>query len=253
MSTVGSSAALVVSDLHAGYGRSEVLHGLDVTVGAQEIVCVLGPNGAGKTTLLRTIAGLNRQRRGQLLWCGEAMRNDGTPGRVKRGVVLVPEGRQIFASMTTRENLLMGAFIRGRDGGVDDELERVYSYFPMLKGLDQRMGSAMSGGQQQMLAIARGLMARPKLLLLDEPSLGLAPIVVQSLAALLTQLPSAFGLSIMLVEQDTSLALSLSSRGYFMQSGRIVVDGTSATLRARLKAQNLFLVSHARSVNKVDE
>jgi branched-chain amino acid transport system ATP-binding protein len=232
---------LRLEGVRSGYGKGEVLHGIDLTVGQSEVVAVLGPNGAGKSTLLRTIAGLLRIRRGSIVWDDKGIKGHSSVKAVAAGIVLVPEGRQIFASLTVRENLLLGAFSRKHDDGVAADLERMFEHFPVLREKQDDRGSAMSGGQQQMLAIARGLMARPRLLLLDEPSLGLSPVVVETLGPLIKTLVRDFSTSVLVVEQNASLALSVAERAYLMQSGRVEVTTTAAEMREMLESDNLYL------------
>jgi branched-chain amino acid transport system ATP-binding protein len=232
---------LRLEGVRSGYGKGEVLHGIDLTVGQGEVVAVLGPNGAGKSTLLRTIAGLMRIRSGALYWDDQKMRGYSSVKAVTEGIVLVPEGRQIFASLTVKENLLLGAFSRKRDESIAADIERMYEHFPILREKQDDRGSAMSGGQQQMLAIARGLMARPRLLLLDEPSLGLSPVIVDTLGPLITQLVHDFSTSVLVVEQNASLALSVAERAYLIQSGRVEVTTTAAEMREMLESDNLYL------------
>ena len=232
---------LHLEGVRCGYGKGEVLHGIDLDVGTGEVVAVLGPNGAGKSTLLRTIAGLLRIRRGSLSWNGSTVKNHTSVKAVANGIVLVPEGRQIFASLTVYENLLIGAFVRKRDDSIAADVERMYEFFPVLREKQHDRGSAMSGGQQQMLAIARGLMARPKLLLLDEPSLGLSPVIVESLGPMIGKIVSEFDTSVLVVEQNASLALAVAERAYLMQSGHVEVEATAADMQEMLKSGNLYL------------
>jgi branched-chain amino acid transport system ATP-binding protein len=232
---------LRLEGVRSGYGKGEVLHGIDLEVGQADVVAVLGPNGAGKSTLLRTIAGLLRIRRGRLSWQGSPVKNHTSVRAVANGIVLVPEGRQIFASLTVRENLLIGAFVRRRDDVIADDVERMFEFFPILREKQHDAGSAMSGGQQQMLAIARGLMARPRLLLLDEPSLGLSPVIVESLGPMIRRIVEEFETSVLIVEQNASLALSIAERAYLMQSGRIEVQASAVDMEEMLKSGNLYL------------
>jgi branched-chain amino acid transport system ATP-binding protein len=232
---------LELQGIRSGYGKGEVLHGIDLTVGGGEVVAVLGPNGAGKSTLLRTIAGLLRIRRGTMHWFGETLKGYNSVTAVAEGIVLVPEGRQIFQSLTVRENLLMGAFARRRDSAIPNDVERMLEHFPVLREKQDDLGSAMSGGQQQMLAIARGLMARPRLLLLDEPSLGLSPVVVDTLGPLIVSLVQDFSISVLIVEQNASLALSVAERAYLVHSGRVAVTAPASEIETMLETSNLYL------------
>ena len=238
---------LRLNEIHSGYGKGEVLHGIDLEVGAGEVVAVLGPNGAGKSTLLRTIAGLLKVRGGSISWDGSVLKGHTAAKAVSRGIVLVPEGRQIFQSVTVRENLLLGAFSRKRDESIAEDIERMYEHFPILREKQHDRGSAMSGGQQQMLAIARGLMARPRLLLLDEPSLGLSPVVVESLPPLISSLVEEFNTSVLIVEQNASVALSVAARAYLINSGRVEVATTASDMEEMLKTDNLYLGGVSRA------
>jgi branched-chain amino acid transport system ATP-binding protein len=225
----------------SGYGRSEIVHQASLTMEPGEIFALLGPNGAGKTTLLRTIAGLLPLRSGRMRWEDADITKRDPVSSVGRGIVLVPEGRQIFVSMTVRENLLMGAFLRRRDPTVNEDLDRMVEHFPVLGQKLKSLGSAMSGGEQQMLAIARGLMARPKLLLLDEPSLGLAPILVNRLRPIIEGLAADFGAAVLLVEQSMSLALGVAGRAALLHSGRLSEPVTAAEMLEAAARENLYM------------
>lgn len=198
---------------------------LDVDSG--EAVAVLGPNGAGKSTLLRTISGLVKPRSGSILYREHEIVGRSTHAIVKLGIVHVPEGRRIFTQMTVLENLMMGAFTRDNKKDIEEHLEFVYEFFPDLAEKRRQLGGELSGGQQQMLAIGRALMSEPSLLLLDEPSLGLSPIMVEQLGKTITAIRHDLGMSIMLVEQNAGLALELTGRVYVMQAGRIVLSGAT--------------------------
>jgi len=219
------SPLLQLTDLHTGYGPIEVLHGVSLTVNAGEIVTVLGANGAGKSTLLMTICGVNPTRQGTIHFAGESIANLPAHTIVKRGISQSPEGRRIFPRLTVRENLEMGAFQTGKL----DELERMFTFFPILRDRQTQLGGTLSGGEQQMLAIARALMARPKLLLLDEPSLGLAPLIVIKIFDIIREINQA-GTAILLVEQNANMALHIAQRGYVLETGRIVLEDTAANL-----------------------
>jgi branched-chain amino acid transport system ATP-binding protein len=223
------SALLEVSGLHAGYGPIEVLHGIDLTVDAGEVVVVLGANGAGKTTTMRAITG-TIHRRGSVLLTGEEISKRSADGIVRAGVAHVPQGRGTFVDLTVNDNLRVGAYSR-RDGDIAADLDRWYDTFPRLaERRDQRAGN-LSGGEQQMLAIARALMSRPRLLLCDEPSLGLAPLIVQNLFEILGQLNKEQGLAVLLVEQNANLAMDIAHRAYLLETGSIVVSGDAETIR----------------------
>jgi branched-chain amino acid transport system ATP-binding protein len=230
---------LAVEDVHAGYGRVAVLDGVTMSIAAGEIVALVGANGAGKTTLLRTVSGVIRPSSGHIQWRGSEIGGLRAERIVALGIAHVPEGRRLFAGLTVRENLLMGAHHR-RDGDVDTDLDRVIELFPRLgERLDQVAGQ-MSGGEQQMCAIGRGIMSRPALLLIDELSLGLAPNLVE---LLLERLPviARDGTAVLVVEQDIDAALEVSSRGYVLENGCITLEGTSAMLRADPRVQAAYL------------
>jgi len=222
---------LAITDLHSGYGRIQALHGIDLDVGAGEIVALIGANGAGKTTLLMTICGNPRAARGRILLAGEDITTLPTHKIARLGLAHCPEGRHIFPRMSVMENLQLGAVVADpRHFG--DDLERVLTLFPRLKErLDQR-GGTLSGGEQQMLAIARALMSRPRLLLLDEPSLGLAPMVCRDIFALIARINREEKVTVFLVEQNAYHALKLAHRGYVMVNGRIMLSGSGPDLLA---------------------
>jgi branched-chain amino acid transport system ATP-binding protein len=240
-----TSRLLQTSALRAGYGRSEVLHGIDLSIAAGEVVVVLGPNGAGKTTLMRSIAGLLPPRSGTITFLGTNVTGQSAAQAVRRGIMLVPEGRHIFKSMSVEENLLMGAYSRNGRAAIAEDIDRMYSHFPVLARKRADKGGAMSGGEQQMLAVARGLMARPRLLLLDEPSLGLAPRLVGELAALIRRVVAEFETSVLLVEQNASVALDVAVRGYVLHSGRVELEAPAEEIRQVLLRDNLYLGGHA--------
>jgi len=230
---------LEVSDLQAGYGAFQVLQGMRLAVAAGEIVALLGANGAGKTTLNRTVSGLLRPRAGRVTFAGTDITAWDPAAIVRAGLIHVPEGRKIFPNLSVRENLLLGAYARGRTDRART-LDRVLDTFPRLRErLPQTVGS-MSGGEQQMVAIGRGLMSQPKLLILDEPSLGLSPLLVEELFTLISRL-HADGLSILLVEQNVLQSLAVAGRAYVMENGQLAVEGEAATLLddSRLKAAYL--------------
>jgi branched-chain amino acid transport system ATP-binding protein len=230
-----NGAQLVVRDLHSGYGAAEVLHGVSLQIEAGEIVTVLGPNGAGKSTLLRTLVGLNRPR-GEIVLAGE--RIDGKPPEeiLARGLALVPEGRRLFAGMTVLENLRMGAYLERDDSLVESRVEDVFGRFPVLRDRRQQGAGTLSGGEQQQLAIARALMGDPRVMLLDEPSLGLAPVLVKVVFELIAEL-RAGGLTVLLVEQNAHHALELADRAYVLATGQVQVEGESARELAGTRQQ----------------
>jgi branched-chain amino acid transport system ATP-binding protein len=221
---------LKVSDIHAGYGRIEVLKGVSLEASEGEVVCLLGANGAGKSTLLRVISGLITPARGSISFMGQEITRRTPDDIVRAGISHVPEGRQIFFGLTVQQNLLLGAYAHGTKKAELDELySRVFRLFPILKERFAGKAGSLSGGEQQMLAMARGLMARPRLLLLDEPSLGLAPLLVQNIFNIVKDLRAA-GIPILLVEQNVAAALSIADRAYIMETGRIVRSGRAAEL-----------------------
>ncbi len=218
---------LEIEALDVRYGRTHAVKAMSLTLGAGEIVTVLGANGAGKSSLLKAIAGTVRPAAGSVRFDGHDITHLSAPRRVAQGLVLVPEGRQIFVSLTVHDNLLMGAYTRTQD--VAREIDAIYTRFPNLAQRRDMLASVLSGGEQQMLAIGRALLAKPKLMMLDEPSLGLSPILVQRLFALIGDL-NRDGLAILLVEQNTSMALASAHRGYVLELGRTVLAGTTAEL-----------------------
>jgi branched-chain amino acid transport system ATP-binding protein len=220
---------LEVRDLHATYGDLRALSGVSLTVGAGEMVALLGPNGAGKSTLLKTIAGLVRPRGGSVRWDGVDLAAVGAHRIVELGVAMVPEGRRLFGSMTVEENLELGAFSPRARPGRRESLERVYALFPVLRERRREMVPALSGGQQQMVAVGRALMSSPRLLMLDEPSLGIAPRLVDAILDALVEINRG-GVAIFLVEQNVQAALGLAHRAYVLESGRIAGEGTGAAL-----------------------
>jgi branched-chain amino acid transport system ATP-binding protein len=218
---------LKVTQLSSYYGPIQALRGASIDVNESEAVAVLGANGAGKSTLLRSISGLVKPRSGTIEYRGHQIHGRGPDEIVRLGVVQVPEGRRIFTQMTVLENLLMGAYTRSDSTSARDHLQFVYSVFPDLKEKRRQLGGELSGGQQQMLAIGRALMSEPSLLLLDEPSLGLSPIMVEQLGDTITSIRKDLGMSVLLVEQNAGLALELTSRVYVMQTGQVVLSGST--------------------------
>jgi branched-chain amino acid transport system ATP-binding protein len=226
-------SALVISDLSVSYGAVSVLHGISLTVQEGELVTIVGANGAGKTTLLKTLAGILAPRSGRIMLNGKEIGGRPSYWVARRGVVLVPEGRGIFGDQTVRDNLLLGTLVRreARDPAtVARDLERNLELFPPLRERLDDLAGGLSGGQQQMLALARGLMARPRLLLLDEPSLGLSPVLIRQIFDAIGRL-RAEGLTILLVEQMAGQALALADRAYVLERGRITLEGPAATVR----------------------
>ena len=229
---------LSVENLHSAYGRIEVLHGVSLEVARGEIVSLIGANGAGKTTLMKALAGVQPSS-GRIRLEGEAIDRLPAHRRVARGVSLVPEGRQVFAPLSVRDNLRLGAWSQ-TGGDVSSAMERACALFPMLRELLDLPAGAVSGGQQQMLAIARALMAEPKLLLLDEPSIGLAPNIIDQVFATIPALKRN-GLTILLVEQNAHAALRISDRAYVMETGRISLSGSATDIRADARVQQAYL------------
>jgi branched-chain amino acid transport system ATP-binding protein len=231
---------LTLDGVSVAYGALEVLHGVSLQVGAGEMVCLLGANGAGKSTTVRTISGLLRPTAGRITFLGE--RVDGRPAHavLARGIAQCPEGRRIFPEMTVRENLEMGAYVRGRGGARPDDLARVFRHFPRLEERARQLGGTLSGGEQQMLAIARALMSGPKLLLLDEPSLGLAPALVATVFRVIDEIRGQ-GVTVLMVEQNAALALGLADRAYVMESGRIALEGPARDLLHNAEVRRAYL------------
>jgi branched-chain amino acid transport system ATP-binding protein len=230
---------LAVENLKSAYGRIEALHGVSIEVRAGEIVTLVGANGAGKTTLLRAISGVQPISAGSIRFEGKPIERLPSHVRVALGITQVPEGRQLFAPLSIEENLRLGAWSR-RASEVDRELERSYELFPMLRSLRATAAGALSGGQQQMLAIARALMAKPRLLLLDEPSMGLAPILVDQVLDSIDMLRRD-GLTILLVEQNARAALAIADRAYVLETGRITVSGSAAAIQSDERVREAYL------------
>jgi branched-chain amino acid transport system ATP-binding protein len=231
---------LELERINCHYAKVHVLHDVSIRVDAGEIVSMIGPNAAGKTTTLRAMAGLKPLSSGRIRYLGEDITGLRPFERVRRGLVLVPEGRQIFPKFTVLDNLKMGAYERPDRDHLEGDLEAVYGLFPRLAERRAQRGGSLSGGEQQMLAIGRGLMGRPRCLLLDEPSLGLAPIIVSEIARIIREL-SARGLTIMLVEQNAAMALELADRAYLLESGHVSLQGTVAELRQTDVVRKLYL------------
>jgi branched-chain amino acid transport system ATP-binding protein len=220
---------LEVEDLAAGYGEAVVLDGVSFRARAGEVTCILGPNGVGKTTLLRAVMGLVRPRRGRVTLRGEAIQGLATHAIVARGMTMIPEGRRLWPSLTVRENLEMGAYAAPR-GEVQGRLDEVLRLFPHLAARQERPCANLSGGEQQMVAIGRGLMTAPSLLLMDEPSLGLAPLIVREMLEVIRVIAAA-GTTVLLVEQNTAAALEIARFGYVLETGTVALAGEAAALR----------------------
>ncbi|MFJ2861786.1 ABC transporter ATP-binding protein [Kitasatospora sp. NPDC087314] len=223
------TALLEVEDLRVAYGKIEAVKGISFTVNQGEVTTLIGTNGAGKTTTLRTLSGLLKPTAGRLTFDGQDLGTVPAHKIVALGLAHSPEGRHIFPRMTIEENLLLGAFLRTDAAGIQADVERAYGLFPILGERRRQAAGTLSGGEQQMLAMGRALMSRPKLLMLDEPSMGLSPLMMQKIMATIVELKAA-GTTILLVEQNAQAALSLSDRGYVMETGRIVLSGTGADL-----------------------
>lgn len=219
---------LKVSGIHAFYGNIQVLKNIDLQVEEGSIVTILGANGAGKTTTMKTVAGLLKPQQGKIEFLGEDVTGLRPDQLLRKGIALVPEGRQILAGMTVMENLEMGAYHR-KDNEIGQDLEKVLERFPILKEREKQLGGTLSGGQQQMLAIARAILSRPKLLLLDEPSMGLAPLIVADIFKIIKEINDT-GTTVLLVEQNARQALKISDYGYVLEIGKIVADGKAQEL-----------------------
>jgi branched-chain amino acid transport system ATP-binding protein len=233
-------ALLEVNDIHTYYGNIEALKGVTVEVEEGECVTLIGSNGAGKSTTLRSISGLSPPRQGSIRFNGREITETPPQEIVSMGVAQSPEGRHIFPRMTVNENLLLGAYLRRDQSEISSDLERVYELFPRLKERERQKGGTMSGGEQQMLAIGRALMARPTLLLLDEPSMGIAPILVERIYETIAEI-NRQGTTILLVEQNANFALDVSSRGYVLETGTVALSDKSAALRENPEVQRAYL------------
>jgi branched-chain amino acid transport system ATP-binding protein len=243
---------LRIRNLDVAYGPVTVLRRVSLHVNKGEVVAIVGANGAGKTTLLKTVTGLVRPRAGEIALQGRDVVRTTTEQTVALGCSLVPEGRQVFASMSVRDNLLMGAHVQYRRGKKDEvaaDLQRVYALFPVLEKRRDQFAGTLSGGEQQMLAMGRALMARPSLLMLDEPSMGLAPLVMKDIFATVSRV-AAEGCTVLLVEQNARSALKIAHRGYVLETGRIVLQGTAEELLANQDVQRAYL---GRDVNEEQE
>lgn len=231
---------LVIEDLRAGYGRIDVLHGISLAVPEGQIVTIIGANGAGKTTTLLAISGIVRPRQGRIVFAGQPIERLRPFEIVRAGISQSPEGRKIFPRMSVLENLQMGAYTRNDKAGIQRDIDHAYELFPVLKERRQQLGGTLSGGEQQMLAVARALMARPKLLLLDEPSLGLAPLIVLKIFEVVRRL-NAEGIAVLLVEQNARQALKLAHRGYVLETGAITISGSGQELLHDERVQDAYL------------
>jgi branched-chain amino acid transport system ATP-binding protein len=233
-------ALLEFRHVHTYYGRIEILKDVNYTVYPGEIVCLLGGNASGKSTTMKTILGIVKPAKGEVLWEGEVISTLRTAERIKRGVATVPENRRLFPHLTVLENLEMGAYTRSDKEAIAQDLERVYGFFPKLFERKGQQAGTLSGGEQQMVAFGRALMSRPKLICMDEPSMGLAPALVDQNFDLIKQMNEQ-GVSIFIVEQNATAALSIADRGYVLQSGRVVIDGTAQELLEHPELQRAYL------------
>jgi branched-chain amino acid transport system ATP-binding protein len=237
---VASETILRVEEIHTYYGSIEALKGISLEVGEREIVTLIGANGAGKTTTLRSINGLNHPRRGRIVFQGDDVTRTPPHEVVKRGISQSPEGRKLFPRMSVTENLEMGAFQRTDRGGMKEDMDRVFTLFPRLAERKSQKAGTLSGGEQQMCAIGRALMARPKLLLLDEPSMGLAPILVEKIFAIVKEINEQ-GTPILLVEQNALMALDIADRGYVLETGKVALANNAAALRRDEQVRKTYL------------
>ena len=232
---------LAVEDISSGYGRVLAIHDVTIRVENGEVVVLIGANGAGKSTLLKTISGALKPSKGSIIFKGEKIDGRKPHTIVKMGIIQIPEGRGMLSRMTVKENLEMGAYLRNDKAGIDKDLERVFEKLPRLKERLNQNAGTLSGGEQQMLAIGRGLMAKPSLFLMDEPSLGLAPVLVEFIFETIHDLREKDGYTILLVEQNANQALDVADRGYVLETGRIVLEGESEALRGNEEVQRAYL------------
>lgn len=233
-----SERVLRIEDLQVSYGGIEAVRGISFDVCAGEIVTLIGANGAGKSSTLRTISGLVKPKAGKVIFEDEDITGKDPTAIVSKGIVMVPEGRRIFPNLTVLENLRIGAYLRKDD--LEEDIEKVYKYFPRLKERSWQEGGTLSGGEQQMLAVGRALMAKPKLLMMDEPSLGLAPIVVQDIFEIIRKIHDA-GTTVLLIEQNANMALHVADRAYVIENGKIAMEGTGAQLLSDEKVRAAYL------------
>lgn len=231
---------LQFTNVNTYYGVIHILQDVNLVIYPGELVCLLGGNASGKSTTLKTSLGIVKPTSGTVMFAGEDVTRQPTSYRIKQGMAVVPENRRVFGDMTIRENLLMGAYLRTDAAGVEEDLERMVKLFPRLGERYNQLGSTLSGGEQQMLAMARGLMSRPKLLLMDEPSMGLAPILVEQNFELIKQINEQ-GTAVFMVEQNANMALSIADRGYVVQTGRVVLDDTAENLRNNEELKKAYL------------
>ncbi|TIC87077.1 ABC transporter ATP-binding protein [Crenobacter intestini] len=231
---------LKVNNLEVAYGGIQAVKGIDLTIEKGELVTLIGANGAGKTSTLRTLVGMEKKSGGSIVYDGQDTSGVPVYDFVRRGLVMIPEGRGVFAKLTVEENLRMGAYCRNDEDGIKADIEHVYELFPRLKERQKQLAGTLSGGEQQMVAMGRAILSRPKLLLLDEPSMGLAPLIVEKIFEIVRKI-SAEGVTMLLVEQNAKLALEVSQRGYVMESGRITMSGNSKDLLDDERVRNAYL------------
>lgn len=234
---------LKIQDLHVSYGGIRALRGISLEVPDGKIVTLIGANGAGKSTMLRTITGLVKAESGSIQWNGSELLGLPVDGIISEGIAMSPEGRRVFADLTVLENLKIGAYLRKDKDGIDKDLQMVYNLFPRLKERSWQLAGTLSGGEQQMLAVGRALMSRPKLLLLDEPSLGLAPLVVQDIFSIIREINKQ-GVTLLLIEQNANMALKTADLAYVLETGNITMFGTGAELLANEKVKEAYLGKH---------
>jgi branched-chain amino acid transport system ATP-binding protein len=235
-----TSPLLRLHNINAFYGPIHILQDVNLEIYPGELVCLLGGNASGKSTTLKTILGMVRPASGVVEFRGQAVQEQPTSYRIERGMAVVPENRRIFGEMSVRENLLMGAYLRRDRAGVEEDLERVFALFPRLRERYQQLGNTLSGGEQQMLAMARALMARPQLLLMDEPSMGLAPVLVEQNFRIIKEI-NRQGVAVFMVEQNANMALSIADRGYVLQTGRVVLADTAENLLNNEQLKQAYL------------
>lgn len=240
MASEQQTPLLEFRDVQTFYGRIQILKGVNYTVYPGEIVCLLGGNASGKSTTMKTILGIVKPTKGQVLWEGEVINNLRTAERIKRGIATVPENRRLFPHLTVVENLEMGAYTRNDTSGIAEDLERVYEYFPKLAERRKQRAGTLSGGEQQMVAFGRALMSRPKLICMDEPSMGLSPALVDQNFELIQQVNEQ-GVAVFVVEQNANAALSIADRGYVLQGGRLFTEGTAAELLKNPELKRAYL------------
>ena len=243
-----STPVLQLNNVESAYGPVRALRGVSLSVTTGQIVALLGPNGAGKSTVLKTISGILDPRKGTIFFKGESITAQDPSAIVRRGLVQVPEGREVFPLLSVRENLIMGAYTRSDRAGIARDIEMVYEYFPILRERAAQQAGLLSGGQQQMLAIARALLANPELILLDEPSLGLSPKLTQEIFNIVLRINRERGTSILLVEQNANMALHVADYGYVLESGRIVMEGICERLRENDDIREFYLGMQEASV-----